>query len=58
MALAPLSEVSVPLPDDPSTGKPFRYELAGDPAHLRGQPPVGEEKNPEYNVHSEVTRRK
>ena len=53
-----LSEVSVPLPDDPSTGKPFRYELAGDTAHLRGQPPVGEEKNPEYNVHYEVTLRK
>ena len=53
-----LSEVSVPLPDDPSTGKPFRYELAGDTAHLRGQPPVGEEKNPEFNVHYEVTLRK
>ena len=25
-----LSEVAVPLPDDPVIGKPFRYEVAGD----------------------------
>ncbi len=30
---AKLSEVSVPLPDDPVTGKPFRYELTGATAH-------------------------
>jgi hypothetical protein len=53
-----LSEVSVPLPDDPLTGKPFRYELAGDTAHLRGQPPAGEEANADFNVHYEVTLRK
>ena len=29
---AKLSEVSVPLPVDPFTGKPFRYELSGDTA--------------------------
>ena len=48
----------MPLPDDPFTGKPFRYELAGDTAHLRGQPPAGEEKNPDFNLHYEVTLRK
>jgi hypothetical protein len=53
-----LSEVSVPLPDDPITGKPFRYEFTGDTAHLRGSPPMGEEKNAEFNVHYEVTLQK
>jgi hypothetical protein len=55
---AKLSEIAVPLPDDPLTGKPFRYEVTGDTAHLRGQAPVVEEKNPEFNVHYEVTLRK
>jgi hypothetical protein len=53
-----LSEVSVPLPDDPLTGKPFRYELAGDTAHLRGQPPAGTEANADFNLHYEVILRK
>jgi hypothetical protein len=53
-----LSEVAVPLPDDPITGKPFRYQVDGATAHLRGSPPPGEEKNPAYNVHYEVTIRK
>jgi hypothetical protein len=48
----------VPLPDDPFTGGPFRYEVDGATAHLRGSPPRGEEKNPEFNVHYEVTLRK
>jgi hypothetical protein len=52
---AKLSDVSVPLPDDPFTGKPFRYEASGNSAHLRGTPPRGEEKNPGYNIHYEVT---
>jgi hypothetical protein len=52
---ATLAEVSVPLPNDPFTGKPFRYELAGHTAHLRGTPPPGEEKNPGFNIHYELT---
>ena len=36
---AKLSDVSVPLPDDPFTGKPFLYETSGKTAHLRGTPP-------------------
>jgi hypothetical protein len=52
---AKLSEISVPLPPDPFTGKPFRYELSGGTAHLRGCPPRGEEKNPVLNVHYAVT---
>jgi hypothetical protein len=55
---AKLSEVPVPLPDDPFTGKPFRYEVTGNTAHLRGSPPVGEEKSAPFNVHYEVTIRK
>ena len=55
---AKLSEISVPLPDDPFTGKPFRYEVAGNTAHLRGTPPPGMEKDPAYNVHYEVTLQK
>ena len=53
-----LSDVTVPLPDDPFTGKPFRYEVTGNTAHLRGTPPSAEEKNPSYNLHYEVTLRK
>jgi hypothetical protein len=55
---AKLSEISVPLPADPFTGKPFCYELRGSTAHLRGSPPAGEEKNPIFNVHYEVTLEK
>jgi hypothetical protein len=50
-----LSDVPVPLPDDPFTGKPFRYEVDGKTAHLRGSPPKGEEKEAVFNVHYEVT---
>jgi hypothetical protein len=52
-----LSDVSVPLPDDPFTGKPFSYELRTGTAHLRGTPPEAEAKNPEYRIHYEITLR-
>ena len=55
---AKLSDSPVPLPPDPFTGKPFHYKLDGATAHLRGSPPPGEEKNPGYNLHYEVTIRK
>jgi hypothetical protein len=48
----------VPLPADPFTGKPFLYKVDGATAHLRGMPPPGEQMNPGYNVHYEVTIRK
>ncbi len=58
-ALPPkLSDITVPLPDDPVTGKPFRYEVNGTTAHLRGTPPPGMEKDPASNVHYEVTLQK
>ncbi|MHB1556830.1 MAG: hypothetical protein ACYC61_05030 [Isosphaeraceae bacterium] len=34
-----LSEVAVPLPLDPATGKPFEYQAEGATAHLRGGSP-------------------
>jgi hypothetical protein len=49
-----LSDITVPLPADPFTGKEFRYELKGDTAHLRGTPPEGQEKNPGFNVRYEI----
>jgi hypothetical protein len=71
-----LADLSVPLPADPFTGKPFVYKVEacekGDcpsllkgtvpyfaqTAHLCGSPPRGEEQNPCFNVHYEVTIQK
>jgi hypothetical protein len=50
-----LSEISVPLPDDPFTGKPFHYAVNGTTAHVRGIPPAGMETDSAYNIHYEVT---
>jgi hypothetical protein len=52
------SEIAVPLPDDPFTGRPFRYEFTGTTAHLRGTPPPGEEKNAAFNIHYQVILQK
>ncbi len=52
-----LTEISVPLPDDTFTGKPFRYELVGTTAHLRGTPPKSAEHNPFLRMHYEITVR-
>jgi hypothetical protein len=50
-----LADCPVPLPDDPFTGKPFRYRSDGNTAHLHGGPRRGEGKDRTYNVHYEVT---
>jgi hypothetical protein len=50
-----LSDIAVPLPVDPFSGKPFLYERKGNTAVLRGRPPRGGEKNPANNVRYEVT---
>jgi hypothetical protein len=52
---AKLSDLSVPLPDDPFTGKPFRYELVGATAHLRGTPPKSAPDDRFLRVHYEIT---
>ena len=53
-----LSDVTVPLPDDPMTGRTFSYELSGETAHLRATPPKAHENDPAFAVHYEVTLRK
>lgn len=53
-----LSDVDVPLPVDPFTGKAFRYEVVDGVAHLRGTPPKGDEQNVAYNLHYEIVIRK
>ena len=55
---ASLTDVEVPLPVDPVTGKPFRYELKDGTAHIRGTPPKGYEQQPHFNLHYEITIRK
>jgi hypothetical protein len=53
-----LTDIEVPLAVDPFTGKPFRYEVIDGVAHLRGNPPKGDEQNPAYNLHYEIIIRK
>jgi hypothetical protein len=53
-----LTDITVPLPVDPFTGKAFPYEVEGDTAHIRGGSPQGEEKNPVYNIYLKVTIKK
>ncbi len=45
-----LEDIEVPVPNDPVTGKPFRYEVRDGAAVLRGTPPKGMEKIAVYNV--------
>jgi hypothetical protein len=54
---AELSDVGVPLPVDPFTGKPFLYKVEGQTASIQGCPPQGE-KNPVFKVRYEVTIKK
>jgi hypothetical protein len=53
-----LTDITVPLPVDPFTGKAFRYEVEGGIAHIRCGSPKGEEKNLVYNVHVAATVKK
>jgi hypothetical protein len=55
---AKLADLSVPLADDPFTGKPFLYEVSGKTAHLRGTPPAAEKNNPNLRIHYELSLRK
>jgi hypothetical protein len=55
---ARLTDIPVPLPVDPFTGKPFGYELDGTTAHLRGGSLRGQEREPGGSVHYEVTLQK
>jgi hypothetical protein len=53
-----LDDLGVPLPVDPVTGKPLRYQLEGETAHVRGTPPRGAENQPTFNLHYQITIRK
>lgn len=53
-----LADITAPLLNDPFSGKPFRYQVDGNVAHLRGTPPRGSEDVPVYNLHYEVTLQK
>lgn len=53
-----LTDIKVPLPMDPFTGKPFRYEVKDGVGHLRGTPPKGYEDLAHLNLHYEITIRK
>ena len=55
---ANLTDIELPLPTDPFSGKPFAYDLDGATAHVRGSAPKGEEKNPAYNRRYEITIQK
>jgi len=53
---ARLSDIPVPLPIDPVTGKPFAYAVDGATAHIRGGSLLhGDVKDPGSNVLYEVT---
>lgn len=53
-----LSDIVVPLPADPFTGKPFLYKKEGTIAQLRGCPPHGEDKNSASKSCYEISIRK
>jgi hypothetical protein len=55
---AKLSDIAVPLPNDPFTGKPFVYEVEDATARLRGGSPRHGEKNAACDVRFDVTLRK
>jgi hypothetical protein len=45
----------VPVPDDPMTGKPFEYKLAGERATLHGPPPPGDPRGAAFALTYELT---
>lgn len=53
-----LSELALPLPADPFTGKSFVYKREGAGAQLRGGSLRGGETNPIYNIRYEISIRK
>jgi hypothetical protein len=50
-----LSDIHVPLPGDPLSGKPFLYTVEGATAHIRGSTLRCQEQDPGCNVYYEVT---
>jgi hypothetical protein len=50
-----LADIKLPLPVDPTTGRPFLYRFESGTASLWGTPPPSMEKLGHYNVRYEVT---
>jgi hypothetical protein len=55
---AQLADITVPLPVDPVTGKPFTYTLEGTTAHICGSPISGENSRTKNKPHYSVTVKK
>ncbi len=55
---ASLSDISVPLPADPVTGKPFAYSTERNTAHLRGGSLRDGKTDAGFGVHYEITLHK
>ncbi|MFO0877856.1 MAG: hypothetical protein U0840_10920 [Gemmataceae bacterium] len=53
-----LTDIKLPVPVDPVTGRAFEYRLEDGKATLRGTPPRGFEKSAVYNVRYEISLRK
>jgi hypothetical protein len=53
-----LSEIKLPLPNDPMTGKPFVYKLDGETAIIQGTPAKGMAHLPQMKVIYHVTIKK
>jgi hypothetical protein len=53
-----LSEIAVPLPGDPFTGKPFDYMVEEATGHLRGRGPRNGKDRARSGLHYEVILRK
>ena len=55
---AQLADITVPLPVDPVTGKPFTYTLERRTAHISVSPVSGENGHTENKPHYSVTVKK
>jgi hypothetical protein len=53
-----LDELKLPLPSDPFTGRPYRYEVLNGVASVRATPPAGREGDATLNRVYEVNLRK
>jgi hypothetical protein len=53
-----LTDFKEPLPNDPMSGLPFKYECDGKVAHLRNVPQKDLAKNPAMNLHYEIKVKK
>jgi hypothetical protein len=55
---AKISDLSVPVPDDPITGKPFDYKADGSTADLHGAPPKAFATNSAFNLRYVISMKK